>query len=140
MTSPVLMLTALGAVDDRVKGLNVGADDYLVKPFAMIELLARVNALLRRRTQAIDTGAVLQVANLELDLLRHEARRDERIIELTPKEFALLEYLMRHPGRRSAARRSSTRSGAMTPTRSRTSSTPTFTICATSSTATAAAR
>jgi DNA-binding response OmpR family regulator len=94
---PVLMLTARGAVEDRVAGLDVGADDYLVKPFAMQELLARVRALLRRgRTPEAD--AQLRVADLTLDLVRHEARRSGRIIELTAKEFALLEFLMRHPG------------------------------------------
>lgn len=95
---PVLMLTARGAVEDRVAGLNVGADDYLVKPFAMEELLARVAALLRRRGQGFDAATQLQVRDLTLDLLRHEARRDGRVIELTAKEFALLEFLMRHPG------------------------------------------
>jgi DNA-binding response OmpR family regulator len=96
--SPVLMLTARGAVEDRVTGLNVGADDYLTKPFAMAELLARVNALLRRRNREIDTNTQLRVSDLTLDLMRHEARRGDRVIELTAKEFALLEYLMRHPG------------------------------------------
>ena len=95
---PVLMLTARGAVEDRVAGLNVGADDYLVKPFAMEELLARVAALLRRRGQGFDAATQLQVGDLTLDLLRHEARRDGRVIELTAKEFSLLEFLMRHPG------------------------------------------
>jgi DNA-binding response OmpR family regulator len=97
--SSVLMLTARGAVEDRVKGLNVGADDYLVKPFAMAELLARVNALLRRRGRGLNHGnAQLQVADLTLDLVRHEAQRSGQIIDLTAKEFALLEFLMRHPG------------------------------------------
>ena len=96
--SPVLMLTARGAVEDRVKGLNVGADDYLTKPFAMEELLARVNALLRRRDRRFDETPHLSVGDLTLDLVRHEARRAEHVIELTAKEFALLEYLMRHPG------------------------------------------
>jgi len=86
--APVLMLTARGAVEDRVSGLNAGADDYLVKPFAMEELLARVSALLRRRGRDLDVAPEL----------RHEARRSARAIELTAKEFALLEYLMRHPG------------------------------------------
>jgi len=95
--TPVLMLTARGAVEDRVAGLNAGADDYLVKPFAMEELLARVNALLRRRDRDIETATELKVGDLTLDLVRHEVRRGDRIIELTAKEFALLEYLMRHP-------------------------------------------
>lgn len=99
VATPVLMLTARGAVEDRVGGLNAGADDYLVKPFAMAELLARINALLRRRDRTLEEGARLQVADLAMDLLRREVRRDGRLIELTPKEFALLEYLMRNPGR-----------------------------------------
>jgi DNA-binding response OmpR family regulator len=96
--SPVLMLTARGAVEDRVKGLNVGADDYLPKPFAMEELLARVNALLRRRDRRFDETPRLSIGDLTLDLVRHEAYRAGQVIELTAKEFALLEYLMRHPG------------------------------------------
>jgi DNA-binding response OmpR family regulator len=97
--TPVLMLTARGSVEDRVTGLNVGADDYLTKPFAMEELLARINALLRRREQRFDDNLRLSVGDLTLDLVGHEVRRDGRIIELTAKEFALLEYLMRHSGR-----------------------------------------
>jgi len=96
--SPVLMLTARGAIEDRVTGLNVGADDYLTKPFAMEELLARVNALLRRRERRFDETLQLTIGDLTLDLMRHEAHRAGHIIELTAKEFALLEYLMRHPG------------------------------------------
>jgi len=96
--TPVLMLTARGAVEDRVVGLNVGADDYLVKPFAMEELLARINALLRRRDHRFDEIPQLSAGDLTLDLVRHEARRAGRVIELTAKEFALLEYLKRHPG------------------------------------------
>ncbi|MBX5451321.1 response regulator transcription factor [Thermogemmatispora sp.] len=98
ITTPVLMLTARGAIEDRVTGLNVGADDYLTKPFAMAELLARINALLRRRDRRFDDNLQLTVGDLTLDLVRHEARRAGRVIELTAKEFALLEYLMRHPG------------------------------------------
>src|SRR5690349_19399477 len=96
--TPVLMLTARGAVEDRVTGLNVGADDYLTKPFAMEELLARINALLRRRDRRLDENHQLTVGDLTLDLVRHEAQRAGRAIELTAKEFALLEYLMRHAG------------------------------------------
>lgn len=94
---PILMLTARGAVEDRVAGLEGGADDYLTKPFAMQELLARVKVQLRRgRSPGAETQ--LQVGDLTLDLLRHEARRGDQVIQLTAKEFALLEFLMRHPG------------------------------------------
>jgi DNA-binding response OmpR family regulator len=96
--TPVLMLTARDAVQDRVSGLNAGADDYLVKPFAMEEFLARVNALLRRREQTVDMAPQLKVGDLTLDLVRHEVQRGGRNIELTAKEFALLEFLMRNPG------------------------------------------
>jgi len=96
--TPVLMLTARGAVEDKVAGLKVGADDYLVKPFAMAELLARVEALLRRRDRSPDDGTAITVGDLTLDLARHEARRGNKAIELTAKEFGLLEYLMRNPG------------------------------------------
>src|SRR5512146_88792 len=95
--SAILMLTARGEVADRVAGLRMGADDYLVKPFAMEELLARVDALLRRG-RSINEVKQLQVGDLSLDLMRREATRDGKMIELTAKEFALLEYLMRHPG------------------------------------------
>lgn len=94
--TPILMLTARDAVGDRVHGLDAGADDYLTKPFATEELLARVRALGRRASDAGD-GA-LRVADLLLDAARHEVRRGESEIELTPKEFELLEYLMRHVG------------------------------------------
>ncbi|WP_031409621.1 heavy metal response regulator transcription factor [Thiomonas sp. FB-Cd] len=94
---PVLFLTAREAIDDRVKGLELGADDYLVKPFAFTELLARLRARLRRDqpTQIVDH---LNVAELHLDVLRRRATRAGRRIELTPKEFALLELLMRRRG------------------------------------------
>jgi DNA-binding response OmpR family regulator len=94
---PILMLTARDTVEDRVAGLKTGADDYMVKPFAMEELLARVEALLRRAS-VLETSTQLQVGNLFLNLLRHEAYRNDMVIELTAKEFSLLEYLMRHPG------------------------------------------
>jgi DNA-binding response OmpR family regulator len=94
---PIIMLTARGAVEDRVAGLEVGADDYLTKPFAMQELLARVKVQFRRgRSPVAETQ--LKVTDLTLDLLRHEAQRAGRVIQLTAKEFALLEFLMRHPG------------------------------------------
>jgi len=92
---PILMLTARDAIDDRVAGLDAGADDYLVKPFALAELLARVRALLRRT--APDDTQVLQFADLELDPVTQEVRRGERVIELTKTEYLLLELFLRHP-------------------------------------------
>ena len=92
---PVLMLTALDTVDDRVRGLAVGADDYLTKPFAFRELLARLQALTRRRAQAL-TPSTLRVADLEVDLGSRQVRRGGQSINLTAKEFALLEFLLRH--------------------------------------------
>jgi DNA-binding response OmpR family regulator len=98
-TVPILMLTARDGIQDRVRGLDAGADDYLVKPFALAELLARVRALGRRAKMGSATESpVLTVADLELDLRSREARRGTRRIELTAREFALLETLMRHPG------------------------------------------
>jgi two-component system OmpR family response regulator len=93
--TPVLILSALGGVDDRVRGLKTGSDDYLTKPFALPELIARVEALLRRPAQGPQT--LLRVGPLELDLLDRIDRRGERTIELLPREFHLLEYMMRHP-------------------------------------------
>ena len=93
---PVLMLTARDAVEDRVRGLDSGADDYLVKPFAFQELLARIRALLRRSGEVKTTR--LQVGDLLLDTLTHRATRGERAIELTAREYAILEFLMRHAG------------------------------------------
>lgn len=92
----VLMLTARDSLEDRVTGLDHGADDYLVKPFEFPELTARVRALLRR--DGGRSGAVLEVGGLVLDTARHEARRDGELLNLTPKEFALLRYFMSHPG------------------------------------------
>lgn len=96
--TPVLFLTALDGVDDRVDGLNAGADDYLVKPFAMEELLARIDAL-SRRPKAIPKREVLEVADLRIDLLRRLVSRQGEVIELQPREFRLLEYLARNAGR-----------------------------------------
>jgi two-component system, OmpR family, response regulator MprA len=94
--TPILMLTARDAVSDRVAGLDAGADDYLVKPFALDELLARVRALLRRAMPSSER-APLRYADVELDPVAHEARRGGRPIELTRTEFLLLELFMRHP-------------------------------------------
>ena len=96
--TPVLLLTALDAVEDRVRGLDAGADDYLPKPFAFQELLARLRALGRRRVQAREPDQ-LRTADLALDLRRRRAERNGKTIELSPKEFALLEFLMRNEGR-----------------------------------------
>ncbi len=91
--TPVLVLSALGAVDDRVRGLRAGGDDYLTKPFAVVELIARVEALLRRPAETRET--TLRVGQLELDLIERRARRGDREIDLLPREFRLLEYMMR---------------------------------------------
>ena len=98
MRTPVIILSAKASVDDRVKGLQAGGDDYLTKPFAFSELLARVQALIRRSTQATEPTR-LSVGNLTLDLLTREVRRGDQKIELQAREFALLEYLMRNVGR-----------------------------------------
>lgn len=95
--TPVLFLTTLGGIDDRVGGLNAGGDDYLVKPFAFSELAARVAAL-GRRPRRTAAGTVLRVADLEVDLLARTVRRAGRGIDLQPREFRLLEFLMRHAG------------------------------------------
>lgn len=95
---PVLILTARDAIDDRVAGLDAGADDYLVKPFALKELLARVRALTRRAIDVPKTP-VLKVADLELDMLTHYVKRGDKFIQLTAKEYAVLECLMREPER-----------------------------------------
>jgi DNA-binding response OmpR family regulator len=92
----ILMLTARDSLDDRVAGLDQGADDYLVKPFAFEELSARIRSLLRR--DAATSGSVLRVGDLELDAARHEAKRASRALDLTAKEFALLRYFMARPG------------------------------------------
>jgi len=91
--TPVLVLSALGAVDDRIRGLRAGGDDYLTKPFAILELIARIEALLRRPSENRDT--MLRVGPLELDLISRAAKRGERPIDLLPREFRLLEYMMR---------------------------------------------
>ena len=96
---PILMLTALGETDDEIRGLDAGADDYLVKPFAFSELLARIRALVRRRTEAPAPVAILRLADLSLDPATKRVERAGQLITLTAREFALLEYLLRHQGR-----------------------------------------
>jgi DNA-binding response OmpR family regulator len=95
--TPVLILSARHTVDDRVRGLQAGGDDYLVKPFAFAELLARVRALVRRATPASEPTRLV-VGDLTLDLLTRRVERASAVLDLRPREFALLEYLMRHPG------------------------------------------
>jgi two-component system OmpR family response regulator len=97
-STPALILSTLGEVDDRVEGLQAGADDYLTKPFAFSELIARIDALLRRSTASTSTITELKVGDLRLDLLTHTATRSGQLIELQPREFSMLEYLMRNAG------------------------------------------
>jgi two-component system copper resistance phosphate regulon response regulator CusR len=99
VTSPVLILSARRSVDDRVKGLELGGDDYLTKPFAIAELLARMRNLLKRNQTQKDDVMRLRVADLELDLLKRRASRAGQVLNLSPQEFVLLEYLCRHAGR-----------------------------------------
>jgi DNA-binding response OmpR family regulator len=94
----VIILSAKRTVDDRVKGLQAGGDDYLTKPFSFSELLARIQALIRRDTRVAESST-LTVGDLAIDLLAREAKRGDTVISLPSREFALLEYLMRHPGR-----------------------------------------
>ena len=96
--TPVIILSAKRTVDDRVKGLQAGGDDYLTKPFSFSELLARIQALIRRDTRVAEPST-LTVGDLTIDLLAREAKRGDTVISLPAREFALLEYLMRHPGR-----------------------------------------
>ena len=95
---PIVFLSAMGSVEERVKGLRSGADDYLVKPFAFSELLARIEVLLRRGS-GTSTETALRVADLELDLLSRSVKRSDKPIDLQPREFKILEYLMRNAGR-----------------------------------------
>jgi len=95
--TPILMLTARDAIDDRVQGLDVGADDYLVKPFALRELQARLRALLRRAGDGAGDGEPMRYADLVLDPVAHEVHRGDRLIELSKTEFLLLEFFLRHP-------------------------------------------
>jgi DNA-binding response OmpR family regulator len=97
--APVLILSARRSVDDRVRGLEQGGDDYLTKPFALAELLARLRNLLKRNSPASNDATRLRVLDLELDLLRREATRSGQVLQLTPQEFVLLEYLCRNAGR-----------------------------------------
>ena len=98
--TPVLFLTARDEIEDRVKGLDLGADDYLVKPFAFEELLARIRVLLRKNSSSgEDNGNVLKIANLTVDCNKHEVFRDDILIKLSAKEFSILEYMMRNKGR-----------------------------------------
>ena len=99
VVAPVLILSARRSVDDRVRGLEQGGDDYLTKPFALAELLARLRNLLKRNAPAATEATRLRVMDLELDLLRREATRSGRRLQLTPQEFVLLEYLCRNAGR-----------------------------------------
>jgi len=96
---PVLMLTALGTTDDKISGFDAGSDDYLIKPFEFAELLARIKALSKRSSGLIQTSNLIKMSDLILDLDKKSARRGDKIIDLTAKEFALLEFLMKNKGK-----------------------------------------
>jgi two-component system OmpR family response regulator len=96
VTTPVILLSALGSPEDRIKGLTSGSDDYLTKPFAFAELLARIRLLIRRGTTSPAPETVLRCDDLEMDLLARRVRRGTRVVDLQPREFRLLEYLLRH--------------------------------------------
>ncbi len=95
---PVLFLSALGELEDRVSGLRAGADDYLVKPYALTELVARVEALARRKDKDAGVETILRVGELEMNLITRQVKRQSTLIDLQPREFQLLEFLMRHAG------------------------------------------
>jgi two-component system copper resistance phosphate regulon response regulator CusR len=99
VSSPVLILSARRSVDDRVRGLELGGDDYLTKPFAVAELLARMRNLLRRNSAQAEDATRLRICDLELDMLKRRATRNGEVLNLSPQEFVLLEYLCRHAGR-----------------------------------------
>jgi two-component system copper resistance phosphate regulon response regulator CusR len=99
VSSPVLILSARRSVDDRVKGLELGGDDYLTKPFAIAELLARMRNLLRRNSSQTEDATRLRICDLELDMIKRRATRGDEVLNLSPQEFVLLEYLCRHAGR-----------------------------------------
>ena len=138
MWAPVLFLTARDDVEDRVRGLDSGADDYLVKPFSFAELLARLRAIVRRAPG--ERPAELQVGDLRLDPAAHRAWRGDVEIDLSAKEFALLQLFMRRPGETFRASSCSTASGTSRSTGARTSSTSTSATCARRSTGRSAAR
>lgn len=96
--TPIIMLTAKGDITDKVNGLDIGADDYLTKPFEIEELLARMRVILRRKSQAINQSKIIQVADLKLDLEKKQVTRNDKNIDLTKKEYELLEYLMKNNG------------------------------------------
>lgn len=97
--TPIIMLTAKGDITDKVNGLDIGADDYLTKPFEIEELLARIRVILRRKSQAINQSKIIQVVDLKLDLEKKQVSRNDKNIELTKKKYELLEYLMKNTGK-----------------------------------------
>ncbi len=128
--TPALVLSALADVDERIRGLRAGGDDYLAKPFVLAELAARIEALLRRPADTRET--ILRVGSLEIDLIGGTGRRGSRDLDLLPRELTLLEYLMRRPGQVVTGRCCSRRCGTTASPRNRTSSTSISAACAAS--------